>query len=308
MVKPRNISDRTLLDFSALGFRDLIMAGRYSYNCAHPPLRPHLHRDIMEICVLEQGSQTYYVGPRRYKLTGGDVFITKPGEVHGTGQEPENKGKLYWVELRTVFPGRSILSLPAKESRLLLNCLQGLSVRHLRHGEILIPTLERIFKVFADERNPLRIVNLRNLLLRFLLDVAALAEHKEAPRLDLGIKRALTYVESHLTAAIPVAVLAREARMSESHFKKQFSRQIGMPPIEYASQRRIEYGKQKLRCAGLTITQIAMDTGFATSQHFATAFKRFTGLTPREFRQREKIYLDYMAPEIGHGTAFHPVS
>ena len=307
-MNKRKGPERTLLDFTRLGFRDVVMAGHYCHDRAHPPLKPHLHRNVFEICVLQQGTQTYFVDSQRYDLAGGDVFITKPGEVHGTGPEPENRGRLYWIELRIVSPARPVLGLPAKESRSLLRRLERLPCRHLRHGEILLPTLERIFKTFPDSQNPFRTAELRNLLLRFFLDLIALARHKNAPSPVWGINRALSYIEAHPATAIPVAVLAREAHLSKSFFKKAFKLHAGMAPIEYVMYRRIELAKQKLCSTDIPITRVAMDLGFATSQHFATAFKRLTGKAPRGFRRKPDSAAEREAPKIGAGVCFHPIS
>ena len=282
------------------------MAGHYVYRRAHPPLRPHRHRQALEICVLERGTQTYFVGSQRYDLAGGDVFLTKPGEVHGTGDEPENKGRLYWVELRVHPPDQRLLGLSPKESRLLLHRIDALGTRHFRHGEILIPTLERIFTAASGERNPLQKADLQNLLLRFLLDFVTLAGQNPAPRPDPGISRALGFVEKNLTANISIKQLAAAARQSPSHFKSRFSRQIGMPPLQYVMHRRIGHGKQMLRQSRLPVTRIAMQLGFATSQHFATVFKRLTGVTPREYKLAGNTSAKPGKPVAGIGVRFHP--
>jgi AraC-like DNA-binding protein len=306
-MKPRLTSERVLVDLSRLGFRDVIMVGRYNYNRAHPPLRPHCHSSVFEICVLERGSQTYFIGSDRYDLIGGDVFITKPGEVHSTGREPENKGRLYWLELHINSNNLQVLNLPMQESQLLHRWLHSLPSRHLRHGEVLVPTLEHIFKVLANNQNRMRLANLQNLLARFFLDLLALAEQKTMSQFVVGTKRVLSYIEDRLREPLTVALLARQASMSESHFKKTFTLQVGISPIEYVMTRRIELGKQMLRATNTSVTRIAMDLGFVSSQHFATVFKRLTGLTPREHRRRSAFATLNENPEVGEGAGFHPV-
>lgn len=304
------LGERVLLDCAELGFRDVLVVGRYSYKQAQPSLKLHVHNGVYEICLLQEGVQTFFVGHHRYDLTGGDLLITRPGEAHGTLPEPLNKGCLYWVQLRTCPPVRPLLGLSADESRLLLKRFERLSFRHLRHAEALLPCLERAFEVFHDTRNPMRAADLRNLLLRFVLDVLALAEHREVPAIQAGIRRALAHIDAHQASLLSVATLARVASMSESHFKKLFKRQVGTSPIEYAMRCRIEKSKQMLQKTSPPITRIAMDLGFSTSQHFACVFRRFTGLTPRQYRQRAAIPQGpqgRMIPESGSGPSFHPV-
>ena len=91
--------ERLVLDLRPLGIPAVPQLGRYSYREAHRGLDLHVHRDALEICYLARGRQLYRVGRRDFVLTGGDVFVTFPGEVHSTGEAPEEKGTLYWVQL-----------------------------------------------------------------------------------------------------------------------------------------------------------------------------------------------------------------
>jgi len=306
--QPDKAEDRIVLEFASLGITEVALLGRYNYQHAHPALKPHIHKNIFEICLLEHGTQTYVVGPTSYHLSGGDVFITRPGEVHGTGLEPENKGSLYWLELRIDEKERSFLGLTPQESRTLKRRFLTLSGRHFRNGSSLIPTFERILAAYAGKHNPLRIADVRNLVLRLVLDIIALAEHWSAPPSTIGIQNAIRHIEQNPTLSPGIAQLARIAHMSESYFKVSFRKEAGMPPGEYAMMRRIESAKQLLRSSNQPVTRLAMDLGFATSQHFATVFKRMTGLTPKAFRQRSYLPTRYETPSSGAGPRFHPVA
>lgn len=297
-----------MLNLAAVGLPEIPLVGHYAYARAHPPLAPHLHLDIFELCLLERGTQPYVAGSVRYTLSGGDLFITKPGEVHGTGREPENKGQLYWLQFRDIPPGRSFLQLTPGETATLMARFRALSIRHVRHAEILVPTFERILAAGADAPHPLRLADVRNLVLRLLLDVLHLAGHRMAHPFSIGIQQAIRHIEQHPDVIPSAEELARQARMSASHFKAVFKRETRMPPVEYAAWRRIERAKQLLRTTDRPVTRLAMDLGFATSQHFATVFKRFTGLTPRAFRQRAHLRATRQTPSCGAGPGFHPTA
>lgn len=62
-----------------------------------------------------------------------------------------------------------------------------------------------------------------------------------------------------------------------------FSAAYGMSPKQYQVSARIEEAKRMLNGSGLNITEVALELGFASSQHFATQFKKVAGMTPREF-------------------------
>ncbi|MEI6514770.1 MAG: AraC family transcriptional regulator [bacterium] len=302
----RNENDRIMKDFANLGISEVVLLGRYHYSHAHSPLKPHAHNNIIEVCLLERGAQTYVVGSTRYDLTGGDVFITQPGEVHGTGHEPEGRGRLYWLEFKVLKKGQSFLGLTPQESQTLLKRFLALPSRLFRKGDMLAPTFERILAACADQRNPLQKADVRNLLLRLVLDIIAVAERQIAQPYSAGIQNAIRFIEREPATWPTLTQLARAASMSESHFKLTFKKETGMPPIEYGMWRRIEKAKHLLRVSNQPVTRIAAELGFSTSQHFATVFKRLTSLTPKAFRKNSHQHISDISPAIGAGPGFHP--
>ena len=59
-----------------------------------------------------------------------------------------------------------------------------------------------------------------------------------------------------------------------------------MTPRDYLGRLRLRAAQQALRGTGEEITAIALRLGYPSSQYFATAFRRHTGLSPREYRVR----------------------
>src|SRR5580704_15125279 len=92
--------ERRVLDLAAAGLEEVPVLGHYQYAAARPGLATHTHPKTVEICYLERGYQTYRAAGREYQLVGGDVFVTAPDEPHDTGGHPEDRGVLYWFNLR----------------------------------------------------------------------------------------------------------------------------------------------------------------------------------------------------------------
>ena len=266
------------------------LLGRYHYAQARHELAAHSHGEMLEICYLESGRQTYAVKGREFPLVGGDVFMTFPGERHGTGQHPETRGVLYWLLISVPAARRSFLNLPRSEGRQLLRRLLQVPRRSFHGQSTLQPTLRTIFETHADVRNPLRTVNLRNLLLRFLLDVVASAYESQPAAHSAQIRAAMDHVEANLEEPLALSELARRVNLSLPRLKSKFKQEVGIPPADYIIRRRIERAAQLLYETDETITDIAMRLGFSSSQYFATVFKRYTLHSPREARvQRTKF-------------------
>ncbi|MBP1964206.1 AraC family transcriptional regulator [Paenibacillus aceris] len=69
------------------------------------------------------------------------------------------------------------------------------------------------------------------------------------------------------------------------HLIRLFQRDEAVTPIQYLWQYRVKKGLELLRSTGLNIGEIAEQSGFKTSYHFARTIKRHTGLTPSEIRK-----------------------
>ena len=70
----------------------------------------------MEICHIVKGERFYHVDGRDYRVLGNEVFVTWPGEVHGSGVFPHGRATLLWLQVRLpvrpgTFPGMQGLSL-----------------------------------------------------------------------------------------------------------------------------------------------------------------------------------------------------
>jgi len=280
--------ERKILDFRPLGFRDAIVLGHYRYAEAHPALPLHSHGRMVEICYLESGEQTYWLGSQRYDLRGGDVFVTLPHERHGSDQAPEGKGVLYWLLLRIPEGHRGLLSLSATESRQVVDRLLAIPARSFPGGEGLGRLLRRVMAAFDRADDPLRTVNLRNLLLRFLLDVLE-ASHGTVRRVSPEIQAVKQLIAENLDQPLPVHRLARAAHLSPSRFKARFKAEVGIPPADYALRQRIDRARQLLWAGNVSVTEVAMRLGFSSTQYFATVFKRYTGHTPSAYWQQGDV-------------------
>lgn len=302
--------DRVMLDFSGQGISEVPLIGRYTYTHAYPPLRKHLHRDVFEVCLLQHGTQSYVIGNSRFDLVAGDMIITRPGEIHGTDTEPENRGRLYWIQFRVSSLDRSFLGLTPRAAHQLIEPLNHLTRHQFHNCELLLDTFERLFApTSANMPKSLAKAHVQNLLLRLLLDILSLTIRGTQHAYSSGVRKALQHLGKHYQNPVSLSQLAVQSGTSVSYLKSHFKREAGMTPMEYLMWMRIEHSKRLLRETKIPITNLAFQCGFATSQHFATVFRRLTGLTPRDYRHRSEASLkNDEHPVVGVGSSFHPVN
>ncbi|MET7257438.1 GlxA family transcriptional regulator [Dyadobacter fermentans] len=103
---------------------------------------------------------------------------------------------------------------------------------------------------------------------------------------DQDIHRAQTYIESEFRADISVDLIAGEVNMSKRNFIRRFKSATALNPIEYIQRVKIEAAKKSLEAGESNIAYVTYDVGYNDLKTFRTIFKRITGLTPIEYRNR----------------------
>jgi AraC family transcriptional regulator len=98
-------------------------------------------------------------------------------------------------------------------------------------------------------------------------------------------RAACDYIEAHLTEDIALADLAAAVKLSPAHFCRAFKRSLGVPPHRYQLQRRIDRAKSLLADQERTVLEVALACGFSFPSNFTQAFRKGTGITPREYRR-----------------------
>ena len=101
-------------------------------------------------------------------------------------------------------------------------------------------------------------------------------------------KRIIEFVEEHLAEEISLADLAELVDLSLYHFARAFTQSFGVPPHRYHMAQRIERARSLLEKPALSVTQIGIQIGFREASSFTKAFRRFTGLTPTEYRRHRE--------------------
>ena len=102
---------------------------------------------------------------------------------------------------------------------------------------------------------------------------------------DWRVRRAAEYLDARIGEAVTLAELGEAVGLSDGHVSALFRTGLGMPPHRWLMRRRVQRACEMLAQPRPSITEIAQTCGFASSQHFATVFKKARGVTPSQFRQ-----------------------
>jgi AraC family transcriptional regulator len=99
------------------------------------------------------------------------------------------------------------------------------------------------------------------------------------------VHRATEMLKANLDGQITLSQVARECKLSVSHFVRAFKQTIGQPPYRWLLQQRIDAAKELLLHSGLPMVDIALKCGFADQACFIRAFRKLLDTTPGEWRR-----------------------
>lgn len=260
------------------------------------PVRPHWHYFAEFIYMLE-GSAEMNTGTDSYILNPGEMMIFHPSSVHS----------IYAVDMS--MPKYAVLKLDISQftqAPPYTPKFRALFKQAERYGaDVFFDTdtaermeCERVFLQCAEEMLQNRYG--RDLIVRadiytLLMNIARVWYEKGLP-MDLsdipadegiGIESVTEYIDSCISEDLRVADIAKECGMCYSFFAKKFSAYYGMSCKEYIERHRIFKAEELLLFTDYDLNYISQETGFSDCSHLIKSFKKYRGITPKQFRMKK---------------------
>ncbi len=288
----RSLPSRILPEVSTVGFWDATGPQNWGLDW-------HRNEGI-ELTYLSRGKLDFLVDDETFTLESGHLTITRPWQVHRVGKPVVGPSRLHWLILDVGvrrpdqvwnWPDWFILS-PTDQRRLTTLLSHNEQPVWCANDEIgacfermarLVDTTE---PAAAHTKLQLRI----NELFVTLLDLLQEKNAKLDSRLTStrrSVEMFLAALPNHLERAWNLADMAWQCGLGSSAFAEHCRQITNLPPAKYLARCRVEAAKKLLSSAPeRSITDIAFECGFESSQYLATVFRRTTGQTPREYRRR----------------------
>lgn len=100
------------------------------------------------------------------------------------------------------------------------------------------------------------------------------------------LRRVKDFIEENIGAELGLESLASVAGFSEYHFSRMFKLSTGVTVHSYVTERRVARARELLTRSQVSIMEISALLGFGNQAHMTTVFKRYTGTTPKKFREQ----------------------
>ncbi|MBB6003037.1 GlxA family transcriptional regulator [Arcicella rosea] len=113
-------------------------------------------------------------------------------------------------------------------------------------------------------------------------------EHK-----DDAIRKIQTYIESNIEEKFTVEDLAEKVALGRRSFERRFKLATNNSVLEYIQRVKIEAAKRSIESSRKNINEVMFDVGYTDTKAFRTTFKKITGLSPVEYKNKyNKIATD----------------
>jgi AraC-like DNA-binding protein len=250
--------------------------------------------NLLRFYYVIDGRFEWVIEGQRYILFPGDLAIILPGQSFGGEKDLFDVGNVSWLHLNVLQLDKEGKNAMGEWTRLTdSECRRIGKILLLNNSPVLQklkdagPMFQNIYYEFLNQeigygaRINLMIDELFILVARYL--TRQHDSRRDFPQTFMKLEQSLREDLSHQWTLEEMAALVG---LGITAFSEKVKNYTGFSPLNYLINIRISEAIKLLKRTDVHITDVALDVGFYSSQHFATTFKKLTGYTPTEFRKK----------------------
>ncbi len=131
-------------------------------------------------------------------------------------------------------------------------------------------------------------LSLESFLLLLLREYRTAEGGEEKAETPAAIHEVVAYVSQNYLERMTIDELAFLFKTNRATLCREFKRETGKTLVAFVNEKKIERAKEKILSSTKTFTQIAEEMNFESIHYFTRFFKKMTGETPKEFRQKNR--------------------
>lgn len=235
----------------------------------------HFH-EYYVIGFIENGKRLLSCKSKEYIIEPGDLLLFNPRDNHACEQIDGKTLDYRCINIQPEIMRRAVFAVTGKEQ------LPYFTPQVLFHNELVV-VLRDLHQMLMQEEVCLRKEEVFYFLLELLIE-----EYTEQgistsiSEQNTKITAICEFLEKHYMDNIALEDLCNLTGLSKYYLLRSFTKQMGISPYSYLETIRIEKAKKMLEHGVLPI-DVAFKTGFTDQSHFSNFFKKFIGLTPKQY-------------------------
>ena len=246
----------------------------------------HMH-PFTEIFFITSGQGTFQIGDEVVSVKESDLILINPNCSH-TERSVSSSNPLEYIvfAINNLAIGISPSTLNEDNSKDSLNTYKILNFNK-KKSEILY-NLNTLIKEL-EEKNLNYELACKSILTLFLIQVMRntssdifITENFE--KVNIECMKIKNYIDSHYSENITLDFLSNLTYVNKFHLVHLFTKEMGISPINYLINKRIDESKNLLITTNYSIRDISSIVGFSNSSYFSQMFKKVTGTSPRTYR------------------------
>lgn len=247
---------------------------------------PHCHEN-MEICLMKEGECDIIVNGEPITVHKGELMVIFSHMIHSFHVRSDQPA----VFLQVHFSPESFISedLKVNESLKFLHYMTDAHSAYTFHSytDQLLSCVERICQEMNNEEgvHSVALANIYIFEMLFLLS----REIEQSVRKVFSINnpiaiRAIHFINQNINNNIALVDVAESCNVSKRYLSIIFKKYVNITVNDYIYIAKVDKAMNYICNTELSITEISSKLGFSSAQYFATVFKKYSGVTPKEFK------------------------
>lgn len=257
----------------------------------------HWHEELEALVVIE-GTTVVAAGTEKFTLTAGQGIFINAGVLHGAWSGCTNRPAAFFsLVFHPRLVGGSMESVfwqdyitPLMENRALRAMPLGGDTAWQAEALRAIETAWRC----CTAESPGYVFHARSALSQLVFLLCSHSKSESQPLSAKALRTAersktmVQFIQTHYAEELTTAEIARSAAVSESECLRCFRATIGISPIRYLRQFRVQKAIELLDGTAMKVAEVGARCGFSDNSYFTKVFHELKGCSPSEWRERKK--------------------
>lgn len=224
--------------------------------------------EYYELTLMLKGSMTYYSDGKKIVLKKDDAIFLKPGTIRSRERK---EGHIHYISFNFLIKPEVKLLFDEHLKGVVNDDIKKLiSVFHFKH--------------ITDKFNAKgKCLNILNYILYEIIDYTKLKSSNEY------VEKIFNYVAEHINEKLSLKDVSEFIHLSKEYTAYIFKRETGITLSAYINEQKIMLSKKLISKENMTLAEISSHLNFVNYDYFSKTFKRYTGISPSEYKKIKKI-------------------